>query len=290
VVRNIEIDTRGLTNDLILQAQLNSDRNPTEKYYFNNFGLIEFEVKPDTIDPLLDVTFDGVQIMNDDIVSSKPLIRMELDDSNPYLLLDDPENFIISLTSPDQEIQQILVDDPSITFIPAESGNENKAIIEYNPSLLNDGRYSLSVQSRDATGNNSGDLNYEVDFRVFNEEMISNVFNYPNPFSTSTQFIFTLTGDEEPGNILIRIMTLSGKVVREITSTELGSLRIGINKTEFKWDGTDEFGKKLANGTYLYQVITKKLDGADYQSFSDPNQNNTDYLFQKGFGKLVIIR
>ena len=286
----LEIDTRGLKGEYVLQMQLNPNRNPKEKYYFNNFGLLSFGVKQDTINPVMDVTFDGVQIMNDDIVSSNPLIRMELDDNNPYLLLDDPTKFVISLTSPDQEPKQILVDDPVINFIPADSGDDNRAVIEYNPELLEDGRYLLSVQARDATGNASANLNYEVNFRVFNKEMVSNVFNYPNPFSTSTQFIFTLTGKEEPGNILIRILTLTGKVVREITAAELGNLRIGLNRTEYKWDGTDEFGEKLANGTYLYQVITKKIDGNDYDQFSDPNQNNTDHLFKEGFGKLVILR
>jgi hypothetical protein len=286
----LEIDTKGFRGDYVLQMQLNPDLNPKEKYYFNNFGLLSFNVKQDSINPLLDVTFDGVQIMNDDIVSSKPLIRIELDDSNPYLLLDDPTSFVIALTAPDQEQVQISVDDPSINFLPAESGEENRAVIEYNPEFLEDGRYTLSVQSRDASGNSSANLDYEINFRVFNEEMVSNVFNYPNPFSTSTQFIFTLTGNEEPGNMLIRIMTMTGKVVREITASELGTLRIGINRTEFKWDGTDEFGELLGNGTYLYQVITKKLDGSDYNSFTDPSQDNTDHLFTEGFGKLVILR
>ncbi|MFT4535887.1 MAG: hypothetical protein ACI9P5_003257, partial [Saprospiraceae bacterium] len=290
VVQSFELDTKGMSGKYVLQTQLNKTKLPNEKYYFNNFSLIEFDVKKDSINPLLDVTFDGVQIMNDDIVSSNPLIRMVLDDSNPYLLLDDPSKFVVSLTSPNQEITQILVDDPAISFMAAESGDENEAVLEYNPELLEDGRYTLSVQSRDATGNASSSLDYEVNFRVYNEEMVSNVFNYPNPFSTSTQFIFTLTGNDEPGNMLIRIMTITGKVVREITAAELGTLRIGINRTEYKWDGTDEYGEKLGNGTYLYQVITKKLDGSDYNNFYDPTQNNTDHLFKKGFGKLVIMR
>ena len=41
--------------------------------------------------------------------------------------------------------------------------------------------------------------------------------NYPNPFSTSTKFVFTLTGSEIPDVFTIQIMTISGKVVREIT-------------------------------------------------------------------------
>jgi len=182
------------------------------------------------------------------------------------------------------------LDDPRVNFIPAQSDGDNVAIIEYSPVFTDDGSYTLSVEARDASGNTSGDLAYEVDFRVITEELISNVFNYPNPFSTSTQFVFTLTGSETPSNVLIRIMTLTGKVVREITAAELGGLNIGLNRTEYKWDGTDEYGEKLGNGTYLYQVISKKTDGSDYQKFNDETQNNTDHLFKEGFGKLVILR
>ncbi len=36
---------------------------------------------------------------------------------------------------------------------------------------------------------------------------------------------------------------------------ELGPLHIGSNITDYAWDGTDEFGDQLANGTYLYRVV-----------------------------------
>lgn len=287
---NFSYDTRQLLGEYQFQVELNPGKSPQEEYYFNNFGLEEFKVTPDKINPLLDVMFDGIVIMDQDIVSSNPLITVELLDENPYILLEDPDNFTILLENPNGELTQVQIDDPAVQFYPAKEGEENKSRIEYNPELLLDGEYRLTIEARDESSNSSGDQNYEVRFRVFNEEMVSNVFNYPNPFSTSTQFIFTLTGNEEPGNVLIRIMTLSGKVVREITSAELGPLRIGINRTEYKWDGRDEYGDKLGVGTYLYQVITKKLDGSDYKHFSDPTQNNTDYLFKEGFGKLVIIR
>ncbi|MEM9546461.1 MAG: C25 family cysteine peptidase [Bacteroidota bacterium] len=287
---NFTYNTRELLGNYQFQLDINTARSPREDYYFNNFGLDEFKVTPDKINPLLNVTFDGIVIMDQDIVSSNPLILIELQDENPFILLESPENFSILLESPNGDVREITIDDPALDFYPANQGEENKSRIEYNPELLEDGEYKLTVEARDESSNSSGDKNYEVRFRVYNEEMVSNVFNYPNPFSTSTQFVFTLTGRDEPGNVLIRIMTLSGKVVREITAAELGPLRIGLNRTEYKWDGRDEFGDKLANGTYLYQVITKKIDGSDYKHFSDPRQDNTDYLFKEGFGKLVIIR
>ncbi|MFK7796223.1 MAG: hypothetical protein AB8E82_02140, partial [Aureispira sp.] len=66
---------------------------------------------------------------------------------------------------------------------------------------------------------------------------------------------------------------------------ELGPLRIGINRTEYAWDGRDEYGDQLANGVYLYRVITKR-NGQDYEMRSTRN----DYMFRQGFGKMYLMR
>ena len=115
--------------------------------------------------------------------------------------------------------------------------------------------------------------------------MISQMMNYPNPFSTSTRFVFTLTGDEIPDDIQIQIMTISGKVVREINETELGPIQIGRNITEFAWDGKDSFGDPLANGVYLYRVKTK-IKGQEIKHL----ESGADDYFFKGLGKMYIVR
>ena len=118
--------------------------------------------------------------------------------------------------------------------------------------------------------------------------MISNMLNYPNPFSTSTAFVFTITGSEVPQNMKIQILTVTGKIVREITKDELGPLHIGRIITEFKWDGTDQFGQKLGNGVYLYRFVTtlngKRMD--KYKAQGD----NTDIYFNNGYGKMYLMR
>jgi len=58
-----------------------------------------------------------------------------------------------------------------------------------------------------------------------------------------------------PDDISISILTVSGKVVKEISKEELGPLRIGLNRTDYKWNGTDDYGEKLANGVYLSQKV-----------------------------------
>ncbi|MEO7210459.1 MAG: hypothetical protein ABIY35_05915, partial [Chitinophagaceae bacterium] len=103
----------------------------------------------------------------------------------------------------------------------------------------------------------------------------------------------TVTGSVLPQNIRIQILTITGKIVREITSAELGPLHIGRNITDFKWDGTDQYGQKLGNGVYLYRVLTN-LNGKSLDKFptydSNGNQVDTDKYFNKGYGKMYLMR
>jgi flagellar hook assembly protein FlgD len=128
-------------------------------------------------------------------------------------------------------------------------------------------------------------VDYRISFKVERESTITEVMNYPNPFSTSTRFVFTLTGITVPEYIKIEILTVTGKVVREIFKEELGSIRIGRNVTEYAWDGRDEYGDPLANGIYLYRVIVKDA-GQDVEL----RQTAASTFFKKGFGKMYLMR
>jgi flagellar hook assembly protein FlgD len=143
----------------------------------------------------------------------------------------------------------------------------------------------LIVRAKDKSGNTTGQQSYKVGFEVNTKPAISSVLNYPNPFTTSTQFVFTLTGSEIPHQFKIQIMTPTGKVVREILKSELGPLHIGRNITEYKWKGDDQYGQPLGNGVYLYRVVTA-LNGTKM----DHHTTDADKWIDKGFGKLYIMR
>jgi flagellar hook assembly protein FlgD len=150
---------------------------------------------------------------------------------------------------------------------------------------LGDGIYTFSVEAEDASGNPAGEIPYSVNFEVINESSVTNFYPYPNPFSTSTRFVFTLTGSYIPDNLKIQILTVTGRVVREIMMDELGPIRIGNNITDYAWDGRDEYGDQLANGVYLYRVIL------DTGSNSIKHRSTAgDKAFDKGYGKLYILR
>ena len=107
---------------------------------------------------------------------------------------------------------------------------KNTATIDFMQKFDEEGEYELIVMGRDVVGNKAGDLEYHINFNVITKAMISNLLNYPNPFTTSTAFVFTITGNEVPQNMRIQILTITGKIVREITKDELGPIHVGRNK------------------------------------------------------------
>jgi hypothetical protein len=282
------INTRSISGNNTLYVDFNPDNDQLEQFHFNNILYKNFYVHPDKYSPLLDVTFDGVHILNRDMVSAKPHIQVRMKDESKYLALNDTSFVRVQLRHPDQTLHDIPFGD-LMQFQPAQlaTGN-NTATIDFKPILTEDGDYELIVSARDSMGNEAGQTEYRVIFTVINKAMISNLLNYPNPFTTSTAFVFTLTGSQVPQNIRIQILTVTGKVVREITSQELGPIHIGRNITEYKWDGTDSYGQPLANGVYLYRVLTN-LNGQALEKYRSGN-DNTDQYFNKGYGKMYLMR
>ncbi len=287
---NIPINTNNLSGHNTLFVNFNPDNDQPEQYLFNNFAFRDLYVKPDSLHPLLDVTFDGVHILNRDIVSSKPGIIVKLKDEAKWTALNDTSLVTLTVKYPDGTLRRFNFDNDTLKFTAAGQApvTDNTATLDFKPYFTVDGDYELIVSGKDRSNNSAGNIEYRIGFQVINKPMISNMLNYPNPFTSSTAFVFTITGSEVPQNIRIQIMTITGKIVRDITKTELGTLHIGRNITEFKWDGTDQYGQKLANGIYLYRVITNQ-HGKSLDKYKAPD-DETDKYFNKGYGKMYLMR
>ena len=294
----VSFDTKGLVGNNWFCMEVNpyidqqlTQLDQPELSHLNNILQFQFTVVEEDINPLLDVTFNGRHILNKDIVSPTTEILISLKDENPYLIMDsdaDTSHFGIYLTDPDGIQKRVPFVDGSgnliMDWIPANSSNK-RFKINFPAYFEKSGIYSLLVQGSDKSGNLSGDLEYKIDFEVIHESSITQILNYPNPFSTSTRFVFTLTGDYIPDDFQIQIMTVTGKVVREIDEMEFGSINVGRNISEFQWDGKDEFGDQLANGVYLYRVKAK-FNGQEIKR----HDSGADAYFHKGLGKMYLIR
>ena len=72
--------------------------------------------------------------------------------------------------------------------------------------------------------------------------------NFPNPFNPTTIISYTL-----PNHSLVslKIYDIIGSEVRTLISSEQAP---GVHKVE--WNGRNNFGSKVASGTYIYRIRT----------------------------------
>lgn len=285
VILSTEQSTQSISGPSQLFVTINAPDTPQERLRVNNQALKDFYVSGDVITPVVSVSFDGESILDGDLVSSKPFVQIQLSDENPYLLLNDTSLFSLQWRDPLGNEQTLNLNSPEVNFVPATSLDDNTAKIDWRPEFTQDGEYLLTVRGKDRAGNEAR-LWHETSFEVITEQMISNVLPYPNPFSTATRFVYTLTGDRPPTQYKLQIMTISGRIVREIQQEELGDLKVGSHLTDFVWDGTDAYGDQLANGTYLYRFITENEEGERIKNYD----NGTNRFFKNQIGKVVILR
>jgi hypothetical protein len=293
----IEFTTKNYPGENTLLMEVNpyvssNIQDQPEQYYFNNILQRKFYVQKDNTNPILDVTFNGKHIMNNDLISANSSIQISLKDENQFDIMSkdsDTSFFWVYLTDPKGNQKRIPFMNQKgevvMKWTPATASNR-KFFIVYDANFEQNGTYLLQVQGADRNGNLSGKMEYKIQFEVQTENAISYFINYPNPFTTSTKFIYTLTGSNPPSDYKVQIFTISGKLIKEISKEELGVLSVGRNQlTNYSWDGKDEFGDQLANGVYLYKLIIN-----DSSKDVKHIENSTDNFFKNGFGKMYLMR
>ncbi|MDE0088820.1 MAG: T9SS type A sorting domain-containing protein, partial [Candidatus Poribacteria bacterium] len=80
--------------------------------------------------------------------------------------------------------------------------------------------------------------------------------NYPNPFNPETWIPYQLS---EPTDVSIQIYDSSGHLVRTL---DIGVKTAGAYRTRSRaayWDGKNEIGERVANGTYFYTLRTPEF-------------------------------
>jgi hypothetical protein len=131
-------------------------------------------------------------------------------------------------------------------------GVDTSGVLLYPLPDLEVGRHRLVYKVSDSFGFTTLDtLQFDVtDPANYYAEA---VFNYPNPFRDSTQFLFRVSNR---ASIKLEVYTVSGKFVRRIETVRDGG------EVWVPWDGRDGSGGDVANGSYLY-VATIDFVGVD---------------------------
>jgi hypothetical protein len=260
--------TTGRSGPNRLTAQIERSGAP-EPVVYNNTLVRNFFVAADQQPPVLKVLVEGRELPADPepvtnlqdpsipFVSTTPRIEILVGDNSSYFPLADT-----SLTEVRLNNQLVPFDSPDLQFEPATVDN-NEARILFTPDLsARDTTHTLRVEAQDQSGNMLPDP-YQVHFRVQQEQVIRDLYPYPNPMNTHTTFAFRVEGGtEQPDGFRLRIYTLSGRLVRAFSSSDVnngGGVRVGWNM--LRWDGRDADGDRVATGVYLYRVAVRGEGG-----------------------------
>jgi hypothetical protein len=223
-------------------------------YYVGGLGN---EVKDDGQGPLIKAYLNDEKFVNGGLVNETPVLLLKLKDSSGLNTVGTGIGHDIVAILDDKTDNIFVLND----FYEAESGSYQEGTVRFPMPKLEDGLHTLKMRVWDVFNNVS---EYILEFKVVKKEELElkHVLNYPNPFTTRTSFWFEHNRPSEDLQVTIRVMTITGKVVKTIAKTINTP---GNRSDEIEWNGRDDYGAQLGRGVYLYQVIVKTRDGRQQQ-------------------------
>ncbi|AZQ43625.1 type IX secretion system sortase PorU [Nonlabens ponticola] len=211
-------------------------------------GGINEDAPEDNVGPEIELFMNDRNFVSGGITDPNPLILAFLEDMNGINTASGIGHDIIGILDGDETNPFILND-----YYEADVDDFTRGKVFFPLRDIEPGLHTLTVKGWDTYNNSS---TQEIQFVVAAGDGIelTRVLNYPNPFSTYTEFWFNHNRPFEPLDVQVQVMTVTGKVVwtqnQIITTT-------GFTSREITWDGMDDFGQRLAKGVYIYKITVK---------------------------------
>lgn len=146
-------------------------------------------------------------------------------------------------------------------FYESDLDSYQKGKVIFPLSNLSEGVHNVVFKAWDIN-NNSSESTTEFVVSSSAGLALDHVLNYPNPFTTYTQFMFEHNRPCTGMAIQVHIYTVSGKLVKTIDAYQVCE---GFRNTAISWDGKDDYGDQLAKGVYVYRLIIRTAEGETAQ-------------------------
>ncbi len=241
--------------------------------YYEGFtvgGTSANAVQDDT-PPIVDLFMDDNEFVFGGLTSPDPVIYVELSDDNGINVAGSGIGHDLTAVLDENTQNTIVLND----FYEAEVDDYRKGIVRYPLNNLEPGRHTVRVKAWDIA-NNSGEGYTEFVVAEDAETVLDRVLNYPNPFTTNTEFQFEHNLAGRQVAVMVQIFTVSGKLIKTIHADMFAE---GNRITGIQWDGKDDYGSDIGRGVYLYKVSLKPID-----------DNNGSDAAESDFEKLVILK
>jgi hypothetical protein len=200
----------------------------------------------DKTGPEIKAYLNDERFVNGGLTNENPVLLLKLSDSSGINTVGTGIGHDIVATLDNDNNRFFVLND----FYQGEQDSYQKGAVRFQLTDLEPGAHTLKIKAWDVMNNSEEIL---LDFIVAKDEdlEISHVLNYPNPFTTYTQFWFE---HNKPGQDLIvrvQIFTVSGRIIKMMDRTINTP---GNRSIELDWDGRDQYGQKIGRGVYLYKL------------------------------------
>ncbi|MEI7896323.1 MAG: type IX secretion system sortase PorU [bacterium] len=208
---------------------------------------------PDDRGPSLSLYINDRNFRSGGVTSQTPILLADVSDSSGVNAVGNGIGHDITAVLDNKTTNPMILNDYYVSNLNTFKSGE----ISYPLGLLADGPHQVTVKLWDVH-NNSTDAT--IDFIVVSsvEFDFRHLLNYPNPMKDHTTFAWETNQVNQPLNVQIRIFTLSGSPVKTIEQTIYSQ---GYRSASIQWDGTQDDGRKISSGMYVYQVQLMILDG-----------------------------
>jgi hypothetical protein len=222
---------------------------------FSNFivGGIGSNTTNDNEGPVIKAYLNDEKFVNGGVTNENPILIVKLSDSSGINIAGTGIGHDLVATLDNDNRQYFILND----FYEGELDSYQKGAVHFQLPTLASGAHSLKIKAWDVINNST---EYILEFTVANNEelVLNHVLNYPNPFTTKTQFWFEHNRPGQNLQVKVQIFTVAGKVVKTIKQTINDA---GNRSCEVEWDGRDEYGDKIGRGVYLYRLTVITPEG-----------------------------
>lgn len=239
---------------------VDDDGNDAHGYYENFIvGGTDTSVALDGTGPTIDLYMNDENFVNGGITDEEPTLLAKVFDENGINTVGNGIGHDIVAVLDENTSQSVVLND----YYEADLNTYKSGTVRYPFSNLSEGTHTLTFKVWDVH-NNSNEAEIEFVVASAAEIALDHVLNYPNPFTTYTEFWFEHNQVCENLDVSIEIFTVAGKLVKSINNMVHTS---GFKADPIEWDGRDDYGDQLAKGVYVYRLKVMAPDGSKAEKF-----------------------
>ncbi len=207
----------------------------------------------DQVGPLINLYLNNENFVNGGLTNETPYLIAKVRDESGINTVGNGIGHDITLVLDGAVDKPIVLNEYYKNNIDSYKNGE----IRFQLTDLKPGRHTLALKVWDVNNNSTEET---LEFLVEEQQNLAlkHVLNYPNPFTTHTEFFFEHNQCCVELEAMIQIFTVSGKLVKTILSP---TYTVGYRSEGITWDGTDDFGDRLARGVYVYRLKVRTPDG-----------------------------